>query len=505
VKVDVLVLGGGITGCAVAREAALRGFHVLLAEACDLASGTSSTSTKLLHGGLRYLEYGWFSLVRESLREREVTARLAPHLAQPLPIVVPAWRGRRPGRLALRAGVALYDVMARAHPMGRGRLLSVAQVRALLPDLTTAGLRGGVSFADRQTDDARLTVEVARAAASAGARIRVGTRAVALLRQAGRIVGATLEDCEEGTRQEVLARFVVNATGPWADRVRALAGFDRPALSPSRGTHVVLDRPMEAPAVMLLGERRGRRTFVLPWRGRTLIGTTDLPEPQAPETVAPTAGEVRALLAETAAHFPGWRATPDAVLSAFAGVRPLLRSGTDATLDAPRDHAILDEQGLFTLVGGKLTTWRSMAADLLDRLVGPAPASTARASRERGLVEGAEPPPDAPPHLIALYGPRAGALMARAAADPSAATVLDAGGPEIAAQVDVAIEEEFARRLTDVVLRRLPLSHDPRRCAALAGPVAARMRARLGWSTQRESEEIAALHSTLARAEAWRA
>lgn len=500
---DVLVLGGGITGCAVAREAALRGLRVVLAEAEDLAAGTSSASTKLLHGGLRYLEYGWFSMVRESLREREITARLAPHLAQPLSLVVPAWKGRRPGRMALRAAVGLYDLLAGAHPLGRGRLLSPADVGALLPDLATDGLRGGVSFADRQTDDARLTVEIARAAAVLGAEIRVGMRAVGLLDRGGKVAGATLEDTETGERTDFFARFVVNATGPWTDRVRAMAGLEEHVLAPSRGSHVVLDRPMQEPGVMLLGEKRGRRTFVLPWRGRTLVGTTDLPEPALPDTVAPTGDEVRFLLAEVAAHFPRWRPGPDAVLSAFAGVRPLLRSAAQATLDAPRDHVVLEERGLFTLVGGKLTTWRAMAADLLDRMTGPASPDAARASRTRLVAEG--PPPGLPPHLGARYGARGQAVLARVAADPSAGVPLDGEGPEITAEVDVAIEEEFARRLADVVLRRLPLGHDPRRCRVLAPVVAARMRTRLGWSARRESEEIAALEARLRRDEAWRA
>ncbi|HEX5043298.1 MAG TPA: glycerol-3-phosphate dehydrogenase/oxidase [Candidatus Polarisedimenticolaceae bacterium] len=500
---DVLVLGGGITGCAVAREAALRGMRVLLAEAEDLAAGTSSASTKLLHGGLRYLEYGWLSMVRESLREREVTARLAPHLARPLPLVVPAWDGRRPGRLALRTAVGLYDLLAGPHPLARGRLLSTARTHALLPDLTTEGLRGGVAFADRQTDDARLTVEIARAAAALGAEIRVGLRAVALLERRGKVAGATLEDGITGERTEVLSRFVVNATGPWADRLRALAGLNEPVLAPSRGTHVVLHRPMPDPGVMLLGERRGRRTFVLPWRGRTLVGTTDLPERGAPDAVAPTGEEVRSLLAEIAAHFPRWRTGPESVLSAFAGVRPLLRSAAHATLDAPRDHAVLEERGLFTLVGGKLTTWRAMAADLLDRMAGPAPPAVARASLTRVVAEG--PVAGLPPHLAAHYGARGQAVLARAASDRDAAAPLDGEGPEIAAEVDVAVEEEFARRLTDVLLRRLPLAQDPRRCRSLAPMVAARMRTLLGWSARRESEEIATLESRLHRDEAWRA
>ena len=499
---DVLVLGGGITGCAVAREAALRGLQVVLAEAEDLASGTSSASTKLLHGGLRYLEYGWFSMVRESLREREITARLAPHLARPLPLVVPAWTGRRPGRLTLRAGVLLYDLLAGPHPLGRGRLLSPSGVRALLPELATDGLRGGVAFSDRRTDDARLTVEIARAAAALGADVRVGARAVALLRRGGRIGGATLADAQTGEQTDVVARFVVNATGPWADRVRALGGLEGALLAPSRGTHLVLDRPMSDPGVMLLGERRGRRIFVLPWRGRTLVGTTDLPDPSSPETVAPTGEEVHSLLGEVAAHFPQWKTGPDAVLAAFAGLRPLLRSAAQATLDAPRDHVAVEEQGLWTLVGGKLTTWRAMAADLLDRMAGPASPATARASRTRPVAEG--PPPGLPPHLADRYGARARSVLARAAADPSAAALLDGQGPEMTAEVDVAVEEEFARRLQDVVLRRLPFAHDPRRCRTLAPVVAARMRARLGWSTRRESEEIAALEARLRRDEAWR-
>jgi glycerol-3-phosphate dehydrogenase len=273
---DVLVLGGGIAGSAIARDASLRGLRVLLVEKEDLAAGTSSRSTKLLHGGLRYLEHGDFRLVREALREREITARLAPHLARPLPMILPLRAGAFPGPLLARLGVALYDLLAGKSALDRGRSVSPEELRALVPALDATGIRGAVAFADRQTDDARLSLAVARDAAALGAEIRLGVSVEELLERGGRIVGARCRERSTDRAEDLSARVVINATGPWADSIRALAGAGAPALRPTRGTHLVLPSLGLSRAVMLVGKRPGHRLFAIPWRGVTLFGTTDV-------------------------------------------------------------------------------------------------------------------------------------------------------------------------------------------------------------------------------------
>jgi glycerol-3-phosphate dehydrogenase len=271
--VDVIVIGGGITGCAVARDAAARGLRVLLVEQRDLAAGTSSRSTKLLHGGLRYLEHGHLRLVREALREREITARLAPALARPLRFVLPVRRGVFPGLLAGRIGVALYHVLAGVHPLPRGGAVSAKELASLSPALST-GWTGGIMFADRQTDDTRLTVAIARDARHRGASIRVGVAVTALARDAP---GYRVSCRDEGGRESVTAaRCVVNAAGPWGDAVRRLAGKTAPILSLSRGAHLVFSGLALHAALLLPGAKRGHRLFAIPWRGAVLFGTTDV-------------------------------------------------------------------------------------------------------------------------------------------------------------------------------------------------------------------------------------
>jgi len=512
---DVLVIGGGITGCGVAREAALRGLSVLLVEKDDLAAGTSSRSTKLLHGGLRYLEQGHLALVREALREREATAAMAPHLARPLPFLLPTRRGLFPGRRAARLGVALYDLLAGWNLLGRGRGLGPQEVRRLLPELDPAGLTGGVLFHDRQTDDARLTVAVARDAVRRGAALRIGWEVVDLLDEHGSIVGARCRDRETGELREVRAFAVVNACGPWADRVRDLAGATQAVLRVSRGTHLVLRGFSVDRAVMLSGRRPGHRFFVLPWRGVALLGTTDDDHAGGLDDVTPDPGDVMLLLAEAQRHFPGSRLGLDSVLSTFSGLRPLLRS-EGPTRSLSRDHRLLEERGMWTIVGGKLTTWRSMAEEVLVRIcrrlgfgarhrdsaVSALPGGEAQLCAEDPRL--ARVPRDAREHLLGLYGCEAVKVADLAASSPEGARTLLPDTPCILAQIDFAVREEFATRLEDVLLRRLPLGHDPVTCILAAPQIAARMRQLLGWSREREGEEVRELAAKLRRREGWR-
>ncbi len=446
---DLLVIGGGITGCAVARDAAARGLTVLLVERNDLAAGTSGRSTKLLHGGLRYLEHGHLGLVREALREREVTARLAPALARPLRFVLPVRPGVFPGRLAARVGVALYDLLAGAHPLERGRAVSADEIAALAPGLAT-GWNGGVAFADRQTDDGRLTVAIARDARRRGASIRLGVTVTALTSSASGY-RASLRD-EDDQETFTRARCVVNAAGPWSDHVRRLAGKPKPILRASRGAHLVLSGlPLDA-ALLLPGAERGHRLFAIPWRGAALFGTTDVADAGDPGRDLPEIEDLRELFREARRLFPGAGLSRRHVLSAFTGVRPLLRQDGE-TRASSREHRVLDEDGLVTIAGGKLTTWRTMALATVDAVVsrlgrgGASPAS---------LLE--EPLP---------------------------------GGHDEHPELETVLAEEMVRHADDVVFRRLPIGHDPREARRVLPSIIERLAARFSWAPARRDAETA--------------
>ncbi len=452
---EVLVIGGGITGVAVARDAAARGLSVTLVEARDLAFGTSSRSTKLLHGGLRYLEQGRLRLVREALREREITARLAPGLARPLSFCVPTRAAS--ARLWVRTGVAMYDLLAGRHDVGRGRTIDASDLRAAAPALDDSWT-AGVAFMDRQTDDARLTVAIARDAARRGAEIKLGLRVVGLRRDdAGHTVACRDESGAEST---IRAACVVNAAGPWIDAVRALGRAAEPLLHASRGAHLVLDGLPLGAALLLPGMRRGHRIFAIPWRGVALFGTTDVPDAGDPGREAPAAEDVRTLFDAARALFPGAGLTRRSVLSSFTGVRPLLRQDGD-TLAASREHRVLDEDGLITIAGGKLTTWRTMAIATVDAV-----------ARQLGRTM------------------------------PSPAVLLEEplpGGAETNARLEAVVADEMVRHADDVVFRRLDIGHDPRLVKQHLPSVIAAMGSRFSWDEARRRSETARV---LARVEA---
>lgn len=495
----------------------MRGLRVTLVEKADLASGTSSRSTKLLHGGLRYLERGRLGLVREALREREITARLAPHLARSLPFALPTCRGRFPGPVAARAGIALYGLLAGARPLADRDFVDAERLVERFPFLERGEWTGAALFEDRATDDARLTLAIARDAARRGAIVRTRVEAVELIARDGGIRGARLLDRETGASEDLAAEVVVNATGPWADRLRALAGADDPAIRPSRGSHLVLPPLGLDRALLLSGRLPGHRVFAIPWRGATLFGTTDDDDRTDPDACRATAGDVGVLLEEARRLFPAADLGPARILSTFAGIRPLVAAGGSVRA-ASREHRILEERGLVSLVGGKLTTWRVMGAEtartLVRRLgrgrldapesaIDPLPGGTPPAAMDdpRWGTLAAE----VRRHLLDLYGGEATEVARRVLRDREAAEPLVEGRPDLVAEVDVAVEEEFARRAADVIFRRLPLGHDPAVARAAASRVIDRMARRLGWDEGRRRDEAAAIareSETLAAASA---
>src|SRR4051794_41006228 len=385
---DVLVIGGGITGAGVALDAATRGYSVALVERSDFAIGTSSRSSKLVHGGLRYLQNFDLGLVREALLERQINVALAPHLVRPLPLIVPAFDGARPDRL-VGIGLNMYDVMAvdRISPLARRRarddvdwsparhrVISGEEVAELLPALAARRPSGGYLFYDCQTDDARLVLTVLAEAERYGAVAVNGVDAVGLLEHDGRAVGARLRERESGRELEVRAANVVNATGVWADRLRPEELHDEaevPVIRPSRGTHIIVPGgrlPLVAGAIAPAGG--GRTIFVLPWLGQTLIGTTDNDYEGELMHVRP-AGEDVSYLLEAVNAFFGSGLDPHDIAGAYAGVRPLISTGDPKkSVDISRKAELYEtSSGMVTITGGKLTTWRRMAKMTVDRLV----------------------------------------------------------------------------------------------------------------------------------------
>lgn len=470
---DVLVIGGGATGLGIAVDAAARGHAVLLAERADFAQGTSSRSTKLIHGGVRYLQQGRLGLVREALGERQRLVRNAPHLVHPLPFVVPSyawWESAFYG-----SGLKLYDLLAGHDGFGPSRHLNREQVIAALPGIATADLRGGTRYVDGQFDDARLAIALAQTAALQGATLLNYCPVVALAKQGDRVAGAVLRDAESGQEFSVTARLVLNATGPFSDEVRRLDDPDAaPLIAPSRGSHLVLPGAFMAGDSALLVPRTadGRIIFIIPWQGRVLVGTTDLPVPQAtPEPVA-LPEEIDFLLS-TANRYLARPARRSDVLSVFAGIRPLVAAGGANSASLSREHTLLVDRrsGLLSVAGGKWTTYRRMAeaaVDLAERLAAlparPCPTATLPIARP-GIVEAT------PPLHPAL--------------------------PLTAGEIRRACREEMARRLEDVLMRRSAcLLLDASAALAIAPEVASLMADELGrdadW-VRREIEDFTAL------------
>ena len=494
-RFDVLVIGGGITGAGVARDAALRGLRVALVERDDWACGTSSRSSRLVHGGVRYLEHGHLHLVFESSRERRTLLRIAPHLVRPLEFVWPVYAGARVPRWKLAAGLMLYDLLALFRNVAPHRRLSAAEIAEREPGVRRDGLTGGASYYDASTDDTRLTLANALAASDAGAAILNHAPARALVRDEGSplVTGAVVEDALTGRAVRVHARVVVNAAGPWSDEVRRL---DDPSAAPgvrgSKGVHVAVPRERmgNRGALTLLSPLDGRVMFVLPAGTHAIVGTTETATTATPDDVRASAADVDYLLRSANAFFPEARLTSADVVSAWAGIRPLIASGyrhgaTGATAaaasSASREHLIeRGSSGVVTVSGGKLTTYRSMAAEVVDeveralgreRRRGVDPTETRHlpggqftsydaelaAADEALRASGALDPAQAArvaERLVRAHGSAWRAVWALATRDPALAAPLVPGLPYLRAELVWGVERETARTLTDLLVRR---------------------------------------------------
>ena len=528
--VDLLVIGGGITGAGIARDAALRGFRTALVDKGDFGAGTSSHSSRLIHGGIRYLEQGNLRLVFEASRERRVLLRIAPHLVRPLAFLFPVYHGARVPAWKLRAGMWLYDALAAFRNVKRHRWLGPKQVRRAEPALKDRGLSGAALYFDAQADDARLVLATIRSAARAGALVANYAEVTSLLKPDGRVRGAVVRDALGGETRTVRALVVVNAGGPWVDALRRL---DDPAAPPllrlTKGAHVAVPRRRigHEHAITLFSPLDGRVMFVLPWGDLSYVGTTDTDADTPPDAVRVTAEDVTYLLRSANAAFPEAHLAPNDVVSVWAGLRPLLRQdGAAAPSQVSREHRVVESaQGLITIAGGKLTTYRVMARAVADRVAArlheldgrpvAARPATDRLALPGGeaadlevLVEGARARGVAAAtarHLVASYGSEAPAIVNLVDRDRGLGEPLLPGGAEIWAEVVHAVEREMALRVQDVLVRRLHLFYErPEQTMGVVTLVARRMKKLLGWDDVREAEELVDYFQLVERARSFR-
>ena len=491
---DVLVIGGGATGLGTAVDAASRGYRTLLVEQSDFAKATSSRSTKLIHGGIRYLRQADFHLVRESLRERFLLLQNAPHLVHPLAFIVPNyawWEGSYYG-----AGLKLYDLLAGKFRLDSSKHLSRDQVLASLPTLRDGGLRGGVRYFDGQFDDARLAVCLAQTLHDLGGTPVNYLRVEALLKQDGRVRGAVARDLETGRIYEIHARTVVNATGVFTNSVRSMDDPQAPEIiATSQGTHIVLDKsflPGDC-ALMVPQTDDGRILFAIPWQNRTLVGTTETAVQENTLEPRPLRAEIEFLLTHAGRYLSKKPAGQD-ILSAFAGLRPLVKSGAERkTAGLSRDHTLLvSRSGLVSVAGGKWTTYRKMGEDTINlaaRTAGLSPQpSRTRDLKLHGWTRASDA--TAPGRGYGADNPRLQALLVE---NGDWSKPLHARLPYLAGEIVWAVRQEMARTVEDVLARRTrALLLDARASSEMAPTVAALMARELQRDASWIKEQVSA-------------
>ncbi len=524
---DLLVIGAGITGAGIARDAAMRGLSTAIVDKGDFAAGTSSNSSRLIHGGLRYLEHRHWKLVFEASRERRVLLRIAPHLVWPRSFIFPIHKGCRVRLWELIAGLWLYDLLAVFRNVRRHQMLGKKGLLRAEPGLKERGLKGGARYFDAQCDDARLTLANIRDAHHKGASVANYTRVDRLMIADGRVRGAHVTDLVTGIEHVVRARIVVNATGPWTDDVARPAAS---TLHPTAGAHVLVpaQRIGNREAVTMISPIDGRVLFAVPWGAFTYIGTTESENPAGPDAVRTTADEVVYLLRTANAFFPEARLTPADVVSTWAGLRPLIRITDDEDANAAsREHQIIEaEDGLMSIVGGKLTTYRKMAAELVDvvarrlhehdgRATPPA-APTDREPLPGGetrdldiLVRAAENdgfPREHGERLVRAYGSESSAIIRLTQHEPNLGKPVTPHHPTLWGELVFAMRREMAITLTDLLVRRTHVfyetaDHGMSAIEQVADVAAAEMQ----WDDDRRRAEIAAYGDAVNRIEAFRA
>jgi glycerol-3-phosphate dehydrogenase len=519
---DLLIIGGGINGAGIARDAAMRGLKVLLLDKGDIASGTTSWSTRLIHGGLRYLEHGEFGHVRESLREREHLLTIAPHLVKPLPLLIPIYDGNRRGKIAIRAGMIAYDLLSFDKSLSRYRMLTPEEATDYAPGLDRTGLRGAAIYYDAQIEYAeRLVVENALSAAEHGARILTYARVDEFIVEDNSVRGVRFIDVLSGSSHIARAAFTINVSGPWVDEVlsRAGAGVER-QIGGTKGSHIIVERFPGAPkgAMYVEAGEDGRPFFIIPWNNLYLIGTTDSAYDGDLDCVRASEEEIAYLLGETTRVIPSSQLDRNSVLYTYSGVRPLpyVAKGEPASITRRhfvRDHAAVFS-GLVSIVGGKLTTYRSLAEQAVDLIFKKLRRDSVACRTASESLPGARCddyagfrthfeaesglPKNVVERLLKVYGTRANDVLALANDDPELCDQLSNTGA-IGAEVVFSFTQEMAETLTDCLMRRTMIGWNAMLgldAVESAGRVARRF---LDWDSERAAREIAEYQRYVAR------
>lgn len=519
---DVIVIGAGINGAGIARDASLRGLSVLLVDKQDVGAGTTSRSTRLVHGGLRYLEHRELPLVRESLREREVLLHIAPHLVHPLSFLLPVYEEHRRGTRMIRMGMMAYDALSLDKSMSRHRMLNRDEALQREPGLRREGLRGAAAYYDAQAEyPERLSLENALDARRLGAVVLPYMRVTELQRgQAGRVGGVALRDELHERDYTAEGSVIVNAAGPWVDRV--LGGIEAPGqrmIGGTKGSHLVVESFPGAPREAVYAEavEDGRPYFIVPWNGLYLIGTTDTRFDGDLDAVAATDDEIAYLISETNKLIPEAALRADSVLYTYAGVRPLPAAPEGEEGAITRSHVIHDHapgvEGLLSIVGGKITTYRQLAEEVVDAVVKkldrkagrcrthqiPLPGGTAYPFdlfRARFRATSGLPRATAD-RLLRIYGTRAAEVLDYADGRPDLREPFDGGTGAIGAEVVFSLRTELAETLDDVLQRRTMVgfgSEAGLNAVEAAAEIAVRA---LGWSDERAAREVAAYRSRI--------
>ncbi len=527
-SVDLLVIGGGITGAGIARDAAMRGISTALVDKADFGSGTSSISSRLVHGGLRYLEHRHWRLVFEASQERRVLLRIAPHLVWPRSFIFPIHDGCRVNRWTLLAGLWLYDLLAAFRNVRRHQMLGKRGILRAEPLIRERGLKGGARYYDAQCDDARLTLANVRDAHRHGAIVANYAQVERLELADGAVRGAHVVDLVTGEEISIRAKVVVNATGPWTDEVAGIPA-STPTLHPTKGAHLLVPRSKigNNEAVTMISPIDDRVLFAVPWGNLTYLGTTETEMEASPDETRATAEDVVYLLRTANAFFPEARLTPGDVQATWAGLRPLLPLGDPDNPGATsREHRILeDSRGLLSIVGGKLTTFRRMAAQVTDRVANrlrsvdgrplPPRARTDRhplpggetqeldiliaAAEDEGLSKAAAE------HYVRTHGSETPAVIRLAQTKPRLATPVIATHPATWAQLLHAMRREMALTLGDLLVRRTHLFYEaPDHALAVVEDVADLAAQEMGWDEDRRRAELAAYHELARRNNAFR-
>jgi glycerol-3-phosphate dehydrogenase len=541
-EVDLVVIGGGITGAGIVRDAARRGLRVVLFEQNDIAYGTSSRSSKLIHGGLRYLESYEFNLVFESVSERRVVMDLAPHLVNPLAFLFPVYQGSRKSLRMISAGMWLYDGLALFRSPKRHQTLKPSEIAEEEPLLKQEGLQGAPVYFDCSTDDARLTLETIIDATQNGAVVVNWARVDALTKdEQGRVSGVIVKNARDGALRNVKAHTVINATGPWTDEVLAMSGPRKgKMLRPTKGIHIVVTRerlPVEH-AVVLFHPTDNRVLFALPWGERTYVGTTDTDYDGAPGDEAATLEDVDYLIAAANYYFPTNQIHREDVISTWAGLRPLIAPEPDvgelSESQVSREHQIvIGEDGLITIAGGKLTTYRKMAKECVDlavnllKLTGKLPDDIHSGQTFKFPLPGAVGWPEdddhnkvaaevakqcdcdlseeTTRHLVDTYGMRAFEIAELCLSDPSLTEPIVPGRVEIMAQVDFGVREELAASVSDLMIRRTQIFfRDSDQGLGAVEKVATRMAHLIGWSDEEKQKSVDDYKAEAALSQRWK-